>query len=980
MSDFLQIFTLGRLMLRLDDQPVEGFISRKTEALFLYLVCNPQEYPRELLASLFWSEVSQERAQGNLRTALSNLQDLLASFIQVTRTHVQFNASARFWVDTIELKGVLDRFDGMRGIRARLPRVAAAQLAAALTLYKGDFLAGFNLKDAPGFDEWKRAEQENLRLRVISAYAELIDDAYQRAAYSQGLAFAQRLVQLDPLNEAAHRQLMRLQVGAGQRSAALVQYQVCQRVLATELGVIPSDATQALYEEIRSERFTLPRPPELPPNNLLSPPTPFVARATLAQISALLDDSTCRLLTLVGAGGVGKSRLALQAALERVEDYPEGVYFVSLAAVEFPELVLTRIADALQIELTGQEDPAAALIETLAQRDMLLILDAFEQVLPAADFISALLARAPKVKIVVTSRERLKLQQEWLLPVSGMDFPSNGSHPIADYEAVTLFVQTAQRIRRDFALKSNEPAVKRICQMVEGLPLGIELAAGWLLEMTSAEIVQQIEQDLDLLTTSLRNIPESQRSIRVVFEHSWRLLSSEEQDTLMRLSVFRGGFEFDAAEEIAGGNIAIMERLSAKSLLRQVADGRYDMHDLIRRSALEKLEASPLQAEAREKHYEFYRSLAQAARDKRRTPEEAVTLARTRIEHANICGALEWVLKEQRSEQALLLAQAIWAPWVVLGHLAEGRFYLERALNLPQSESAKPSTADVLSGLGVILWRMGDLAAARHVTEQSAALYRELGLTVNVGRLLNNLAILARTEGDLDAARRYLEEALQLLRDEPDPPVLSGVLNSLGTLYEVQGDLIAAKTAYQESAAIKRGIGDQRGLALVLGGLSHVASKESDYHTARSFLQEALAISQELDAQPTICGIYADFGILDLNEGKLSSAHRYLRQALTVAQACGETLQIIIIAEYFGLLADARGEAELSVQLLEAMAAQRATRSFLMEPMDRSRYEEVLTRHRTMLGEQQVTLLNEQAHQWSLSEATEWCLALPQMH
>jgi tetratricopeptide (TPR) repeat protein len=209
--------------------------------------------------------------------------------------------------------------------------------------------------------------------------------------------------------------------------------------------------------------------------------------------------------------------------------------------------------------------------------------------------------------------------------------------------------------------------------------------------------------------------------------------------------------------------------------------------------------------------------------------------------------------------------------------------------------------------------------------------------------------------------------------------VLSGVLNSLGLLYEVQGDLTAAKAAYQESAAIKREIGDQRALALVLGGLSNIARRESDYDTARRYLQEALIISEELDAQPTICGIYADFGEIDLDEGNLTSAHRNLRQALTVAQACGEMLQMIVIAEYFGRLTDARGEVELSVQLLGAMAAQRETRSFSMEPADRSRYDQLLSRHRAMLGEQQMLLLTEQARTWSLSEAAERCLALPQI-
>jgi predicted ATPase len=372
---------------------------------------------------------------------------------------------------------------------------------------------------------------------------------------------------------------------------------------------------------------------------------------------------TCRLLTLVGSGGIGKTRLAIQAAAQ-LANFAQGVYFVPLAPVGSPDLLASAIAGALQVSFYGSDDPTVQLVNYLREKHLLLLLDNFEHLREGTPLLTDILDAAPALKMLVTSRERLNLQEEWVLPVEGMQYPK-GDEPgsIEDYSAVRLFVQSARRVQPAFTLADDVSAVIAICQHVEGMPLGLELAAVWLRVMSCRQIAVQLERSLDFLTTPLRNVPERHRSLRVVFEQSWRLLSESERRVLATLAVFHGGFDLEAAEQVAGASLSLLAGLVDKSLIRLNRSGRYDLHELFRQFASDKLAESGETAAATRRHFEYYAELAERAERHLYGPEQEGWFDRLAVDLDNLRAALAWSVRDEEAETGLRLAGSLGWFW-----------------------------------------------------------------------------------------------------------------------------------------------------------------------------------------------------------------------------------------------------------------------------------------------------------------------------
>ncbi|MFN8433404.1 MAG: BTAD domain-containing putative transcriptional regulator [Anaerolineales bacterium] len=666
MNPSLEIRVLGKPQLNWQGQPLTAdLISAKGQALLFYLAVTGQVCSRQFIAGLLWGDFSEERARGNLRLTLSKLRSVIGDYIIATRQSLAFDLS---------LPHTLDAGEFIR--RGAAPQKSTiSELEAVLTHYRGNFLDDFYLHEAPDFETWVVVERERFQQMAIALLAHLAASATQQHDFEKAADFTRRILALEPWREEMHRQLMTVLAQSGQRSAALSQFEVCKKHLDAELGVEPSAETKALYDRIKqgdvkeadgesARRVESKSPSKSSPrknasdlrHNLPQSLTPFLGReAELEQIGGLILNPECRLLTLAGAGGVGKTRLAMRAAQMQVERFQDGVRFISLRGTqptdptETTELLIAAIADAVGYTFSAQHAPRELLLKHLADKETLFVLDNFEPLLDArleirehtVALLSDILQECPAVKLLVTSRELLNLPAEWLVEVQGLPYPPTfEKNADMRYPSVELFTHQARRVKPNFSLAGQEYAVNRICQLVAGFPLGIELAANWVRLLSCEEIVERLERGGEILTTDL---PELNPSLRSVLDSTWAMLTDEEQAVFRRLSVFRKGFTLSAAQQVADANLPVLNSLMNKSMIRRDENGRYVLHELLVQFGSYHLKLAPEQErETRQKHGRFYGSFLQSRRAAVQDVYDKAVLNGIDAEIENIRAALEW--------------------------------------------------------------------------------------------------------------------------------------------------------------------------------------------------------------------------------------------------------------------------------------------------------------------------------------------------
>jgi predicted ATPase/DNA-binding SARP family transcriptional activator len=949
----LQLSLLGAMQVALDGQPVTGFESSKVRALLGYVaVERERQHNRDTLTGLLWPDQPEQMARTNLRQALSNLrrtiqnQDANPPFLLITRESVQFNPEGDSSVDVATFTALLDACTHHKHRRLELCTPCTQRLTEAVKLYRGPFLDGLFLHDSVAFEEWMLLQREMLQRRVLLALYQLAVYHERRAAYDDAYRYAWRQIEIDPWREEAYLQAMRVLVLRGERTAALAQYEACRRALQDGLGVEPAEEITALYERIRASEDDTPLTgqqlalPSARRHNLPPQPTPFIGREReLGELAQLIEQPDYRLITLVGQGGSGKTRLALQAAAEQIEAFSDGVCFVPLAPVPSSDYLASTIGAALGFSFSGQEDERTQLLNELRDKEMLLVLDNVEHLLDGTDLVTAIFQEAPSVTILTTSRERLNLQRECSLAIEGLPYPEAGApQPLESYAAVQLFLQSARRADSSFTLSGEDQhavdGVVRICRLAGGLPLAIELAAAWAPVMSTSEIADEITNNLDFLDARLRDIPERHRSMRAVFDHSWKLLTAEERDLFARLSVFRGGFDREAAEQGAGASLRLLSSLASKSFLHRNPLGRYEIHELLRQYGASKLLDIPGlggRDEAQDRHCRYYAKFVQRREDRLRGESHLTAIEEIGAEIDNIREAWRWAVERAKADEIWQLIDGLW-----FYHDKHGLFQEEYEAFGRAAAALSPSagTEHALSKeraivLGRVLARQGSVSGARmgrieesrKLLERSVALLSKFGAKKEAAFSLNILGDVARLQSEYSQARAFLEESLALFREAGDRWGMAYSLSDLGNVAYLLGEYDEARRLHEESLLISRLSGDRRAMTFCLNDMASVFIAVGDYDTARGTCQELLAVSQEIDHHWGFAIALYQLGSIAAHTSDYSQAQMLLQESLASFRHMGARQQATLPLRQLGHLAYAQQDYQLARRLFQEVLA-----------------------------------------------------------
>ena len=983
----LSLFLLGPPRVEIDGEAI-AFPRQKSLALLVYLAVTGEQQRRDTLAALLWPESAD--ARGSLRRELSSLRAALGNgdWLDADRESVALNGDV--WLD-------VDDF--LAAARGDDP----ARLAQAADLYREDFLTGFSLADAPDFDDWRFFASEEYRRAFAAALEGLAAHHQNGGDPDAAIPYARRLLALDNLHEPSHRLLMRLYALAGQPSAALRQYDECIRLLDEELGVPPEEETTELHEAIRTRRGEWQvagdksrgsgeESPNLqsPISNLHlpTPATSFIGREReLAELAALLSRADVRLATVVAPGGMGKSRLAIEAARRLARDFPDGVWFASLVGVNESSQMLAALVQLLGAPM-GAGDAADALLRFFARRRLLLVLDNFEQLADTAPVLAELLAGGPGLKLLVTSRVRLNLREEWVFPLAGLATADDGRRTTDERaeagSAIRLFVERARQVQPDFDAEAEGEAVAAICRAVEGMPLAIELAASWLRAMNCAEIAVEIRRDVDFLRTSLRNVPEQHRSMRAVFERSWALLTPDEQRGLARLSVFQGGFTRAAAEAVAEVRLPLLSALVDHSLLRHSAGGRYDIHELLRQFAAEQLGESGEAEHIRDKHAGYcLRLLADRADDlawrnvqqalDELTPERenlfaAWRWACQRSLFSEIQGAafgllyyLNWTNTQESGRQlfdtAIETANASTDAAIdrvgILGSLQWKRMGLEHTQNQPITHISKlrqsreflvrsksdhrEEIAIVDLYLGLVLASEGWGQEAVDCIEGAIRIFVETGNRMRLGNAYYRIALVRSGEGRLALADEAYRKADKEWRDAKAPPY---PMLWRCIVYQMQG-MYAEQLATLERA---RTIGDDPfvrefnaniGQGPIENQLGEACIALGTLDRAAEHFQRAQVIYEE-EGQEWVAwlGLVHTLGTLLRLQGEMKKARRQIEIEVATVRSIGFKQRISVrLLELARLEYDERNYAESEAALAEALAIAESIKFLFVEAL-----------------------------------------------
>lgn len=962
-KDQLHVYLFGAFRIEVKAQPIR-LPTRKAESLLAYLILHPSARSREKLAALFWGDSPDVSARSSLRKALALLRKYINDRIILSdRESVQLNPEFPMWVDVIEFRQQAADFLADSSVQLNLSQ---------WDLYQNDLLYDV-------YDDWVLPLREQYRSLYLDVLLRAAERRRAESEYKLAIGHAQKILEIDQTNERAHQHLMFCYLTLGDRSKALQQYEVCERILQDELAVEPTPETQALYRWIKesgSEVSSL----AARLTNLPIPISSFVGRhKELAKIKHLLANA--RLVTLTGAGGSGKTRLAIHSATDLLDEFEDGVWWVELAQLTNPSLVPSAVAKALGIEAHSGQSLMGTLKKFLHDKQALLVLDNCEHLIVAcAQLTESLLLSCAELKILATSRETLDLFGEVVWQVPKLSLPEIQSITLMDllmqYEGIRLFVERSTAVNPDcIPSDENAIAITRICQQLDGIPLAIELAAARTKTMSVVEISERLVDRFQFLSVGNRTLQTRHQTLRATVDWSYDLLTDDERRLFCRLSIFSDGWTLDAAEAVCSGEgiewsntSALLTRLVDKSLVTVRSDGqRYGMLETIRQYGNEKLILAGEQDRLFRQYIDYYLKMAETGDEKIRGSEQITWHKWFRSEQDNLAGAMEKAFSFPATlESGCKLVCAMCWHWGMTGDFAIMRHWLEIALQQSADLGGIPARAKVLFNAGSfsvsgLNWL--DSQGAKKLIEESLEIWRGLDsdLVLEEARCLMILGFIQTHYFGDDKGLDLLQESIEVFQKSGDLWWHAWALNLFVTII-VSNESNVVRYMVEKEISLLEKTGDRWGEANPLSDLGGEALKRGDYLEAEKYLLESLHIYEEFGAKgylfqalqklgdatrglgqydrakayyegsmplaseimwdSSLSKIYFGLGYVMLNNEDIEHAVKYFCQALSMSQEYDQKFRRILCVAGFASVAVVSNDLKTAVRLFGSFFAQ----------------------------------------------------------
>ncbi len=938
----LEIHCFGNLKIFKEGQWITQFDTDKSRALLVYLALEKRRaLTRSHLAGLFWSDILEKQALQSLRQTLSILRKVLKDFdsevpiIQSTRDHLSINPNISVWVDALEFQQKLSQAYRHFHRQDQFHQINFRILHQALQLRKGEFLDGFSISGAPLFEEWVSILREDLDHQAAEGLEHLAHYYQNRGEIALAQETLQRILQISPWNESAHLMMMQLYAMDNQWSAFENQYRILRKFLKEEIGVEPALDTRLFYEEIHNHQRNSPLVKQeiIFPNNITQHELRFIGREKeLDEITSMLVDPACRLITLHGPGGIGKTSLAMEIALQQSGVFPDGVYFISLAGASSMDEFAIALVEAIQIPLMESDSIAFRLQEFLRSKTMLLILDNFEQLMHDGESIkmlTAIVRHSTKVKFLLTSRERLSLIEEWVYPIKGLSFPEQFNQDDLEsarkFDAMALFFERARRINPDFEFDSQSiSAVIRICHMFEGLPLGIELAAGDVWSQSCQMIAEKIHANWNSINASVSNVSERYYSLKANLDASWVLLDQKQQMIFSRLGIFEGDFSIQAAQQIGLASVDDLTRLANLSLLRHDAHGRYKLHAVIRQYTHGKLIELGLMAEVQKNLVEFYMEYLLSRTEKIRSNIQKDILDEIQMEIRNFKQAWRWMIENQHCESIDVFLEPFYQFFIIRSRYQEGLDLFEPAIHLLKELLKRDENEKREITLGMLLVRIGSLAHRNRLNKLSFDSLEEAAQIFNKYAVENELAfcraVLAEVylrANEFNLAEEITRKNLLFYQDSPDIGGQVHAFNTIGIINLRRGKIAEAKKHLTSSVALGRKILDNRKLIVPLNYLGDIACNEGAYQEAEQLFEESLNIASNLEDLYQMAIVINNLASVYHVSTQFQKANEMYARSLAICRQIGDRLGEAIALSNMGEVALALENDSEAISLFE---------------------------------------------------------------